>query len=89
MAITAVLAKNGNDVMSEIDLGRGPERMKILRARPVPGMGAPGEIIDDALVVACGSGAIQIVEAQRAGKTVLSGEELARGAQIRRGARFI
>src|SRR5579872_2093388 len=74
---------------SEIDFGRGAERVKILRARAVVGRGAPGEVLDDALTVACGSGAIQIVEAQRAGKTAMAGEELARGAQIAAGARFV
>jgi methionyl-tRNA formyltransferase len=74
---------------SEIDFGRGAERIKILRARVAEGGGAPGEALDDSLTVACGRGAIQIVEAQRAGKTAMSGEALARGAQISRGARFI
>ena len=74
---------------SEIDLGRGAERVKILRARVVDGAGAPGEVIDDSLTVACGRGAIHVIEAQRAGKTAMSGEALARGSHIGRGARFI
>ncbi len=74
---------------SELDFGRGAERVKFLRARVVAGEGAPGDALDDALTVACGRGAIQTVEAQRAGKTAMSGEALARGAQVVRGARFI
>jgi methionyl-tRNA formyltransferase len=74
---------------SELDFGRGAERVKVLRARVVEEQGAPGEVLDDSLTVACGHGAIQIIEAQRAGKTAMSGEALARGAQISRGARFI
>ena len=74
---------------SELDFGRGAERVKVLRARIAEGEGTPGEVLDDSLAVACGHGAIQIVEAQRAGKTAMSGEALARGAQIARGARFI
>jgi methionyl-tRNA formyltransferase len=74
---------------SELDFGRGPERVKVLRARVVEAEGAPGEVLDDSLTVACGRGAIQIIEAQRAGKIAMSGEALARGAQIARGARFI
>jgi methionyl-tRNA formyltransferase len=73
---------------SEIDFGRGTERVKILRARVVDGAGAPGEVIDDFLTVACGRGAIQVVEAQRAGKVAMTGEALARGLHIPRGARF-
>ena len=74
---------------SELDFGHGGERVKILRARVAAGEGAPGEALDDALTIACGRGAIQVVEAQRAGKTAMSGEALARGGQIARGARFI
>jgi methionyl-tRNA formyltransferase len=74
---------------SEMDFGRGPERVKILRATLGDGRGQPGDVLDDSLIVACGQGALQIIEAQRAGKTTMSGEALARGAQIGRGARFI
>ena len=74
---------------TELDFGRGAERVKVLRARVVEGEGTPGEVLDDSLAVACGRGAIQIIEAQRAGKTAMSGEALARGAQIVRGSRFI
>jgi methionyl-tRNA formyltransferase len=78
----------GPGAYCEIDFGRGVERMKILRAKLVEGAGAPGEIIDDSLTVACGHRAVQIVEAQRAGKTAMSGDALARGSQITRGARL-
>jgi methionyl-tRNA formyltransferase len=74
---------------SEMDFGRGPERVRILRAALADGRGQPGDVLDDSLVVACGQGAIRIIEAQRAGKTAMSGEALSRGAQIARGARFI
>jgi len=73
---------------TEIDSGQGIERIKIFRARVVEGSGAPGETLDDRLTIACGTGAIAVVEAQRAGRTVMSGEALARGASILRGARF-
>jgi methionyl-tRNA formyltransferase len=74
---------------SEIDLGRGNERVKMLRALCVAGHGRPGEVIDDFLSVACGKGAVQLVEAQRAGKNVMSGKDLGRFLQIPRGAQFI
>ena len=73
---------------SEFDFGRAAERVKIVRARVVEGAGAPGETLDYRLTIACGRGAIQIIEAQRAGRTAMSGEALARGAQVRPGARF-
>src|SRR5271170_2424496 len=72
----------------EIDLGHGVERIKILRAKAVEGAGEPGEALDDRLTIACGNGAIAVVEAQRQGKTTMSGQLLARGASISRGARF-
>jgi methionyl-tRNA formyltransferase len=74
---------------TEIDSGHGVERIKILRARAVAGAGEPGETLDDRLTIACGIGAIAVIEAQRAGRTAMSGEALARGASIPRGARFI
>ena len=64
------------------------DRIKILRAEIVDGSGAPGTVLSDALAIACGRGAIRIVEAQRSGKQVMSREEFQRGAQIPRGARF-
>jgi methionyl-tRNA formyltransferase len=73
---------------SEMVFGRGAERVKILRALFVEGAGTPGEVIDERLTVACGRGALRILEAQRAGKAAMSGEALARGAEIARGARF-
>ncbi len=37
-----------------IDLGRGPERLKVLRTERVEGRGEPGTTLDTALTVACG-----------------------------------
>jgi methionyl-tRNA formyltransferase len=73
---------------SEVDLGRGPERVKFLRVAVVDSAGPPGTVIDEAPTIACGIGAIRILEAQRAGKAPMSGAEFQRGAQIRPGARF-
>jgi methionyl-tRNA formyltransferase len=73
---------------SELGSERGPERVKMLRARLVDGAGEPGLVLDNALTIACGRGAIQIIEAQRAGRTLMSGEDLGRRLQIMKGARF-
>ena len=70
---------------SEIDLGRGLERVKFLRVAAVEGSGAPGTSSTKRRPIACGDGAIRILEAQRAGKTAMSGEEFQRGAQIEAG----
>jgi methionyl-tRNA formyltransferase len=74
---------------SGIDLGRGVERVKILRVAAVEVAGPAGTVIDEAPTIACGRGAIRILEAQRAGKTAMSGEDFQRGAQIARGAKFV
>ncbi|MEX6507085.1 methionyl-tRNA formyltransferase [Jiella sp. M17.18] len=62
-----------------------PERVKILRATAEPGSGAPGTALDDALLVACGSGAVRLLELQRAGGKRLDSETLLRGAAVPKG----
>jgi methionyl-tRNA formyltransferase len=66
----------------EADLGKGFERLKILRAHLADGAGAPGAVLDDALTIACGEGAIQIMEIQRAGKEPMAAAEFLRGARL-------
>lgn len=55
-------------------------RVKILRAQLCDGTGLCGTILADDLVVACGQGAIKILEAQRAGKGPMNGADFARGS---------
>ncbi len=66
----------------EADFGHGPERVKALRARIVEGSGAPGALLDDQLGVACGDGAVRLLELQRAGKSVMRADEFLRGARV-------
>jgi methionyl-tRNA formyltransferase len=61
------------------------ERLKILYAEPVSGKGAPGEMLDDALTVACGDGALKLVRLQRAGKSAMMADELLRGFALSKG----
>ncbi len=61
------------------------ERLKILYAEPVEGHGAPGEILDDRLTVACGEGALRLTRLQRAGKSAMTADELLRGFTMPRG----
>jgi methionyl-tRNA formyltransferase len=61
------------------DLGRGEERVKVLRSTLVEGSGTPGAVLDDALTVACGSGAVRLVDLQRAGKKPAKAAEFLRG----------
>jgi methionyl-tRNA formyltransferase len=73
----------------EADLGKGMERIKVLRARPCDGAGRPGEVLDDALAIACGVGALRLLEVQRAGKAPMKAEEFLRGARLARGAQLV
>ena len=64
------------------------ERLKLLEAEVTVGSGEPGEILDDALTIACGSGAVRILVAQRAGKGAQPTSELLRGYALGPGARL-
>lgn len=70
------------------DLGKGPERVKILRTRLEAGHGAPGTLLDDEGLVACGEGAVRLLQVQRAGKAAMSAGEMLRGARLGAGARL-
>ncbi len=64
------------------------ERLKILYAEPVSGKGAPGEILDDALTIACGEGALRLLRVQRAGRGPMEAQELLRGFVLAKGTRL-
>jgi len=63
-------------------------RVKILRCAMADGSGAPGEVLDDQLTIACKQGAIRILELQRAGKQPMKADEFLRGTPVKAGARF-
>ncbi len=55
------------------------ERVKLLGSRLAEGQGAPGEVLDEALRVACGAGAVQVTRLQRAGRGAQAAEDVLRG----------
>ena len=57
-------------------------RYKVLASEIIDAAGVPGEVLDDALTIACGSGAIRPTLIQRAGKPAMPTEELLRGNPI-------
>jgi methionyl-tRNA formyltransferase len=57
----------------------GPVRIKVLMSRVSSGSGAAGQILDDALRIACGDGAVELLRVQRAGKAAQTAEEMLRG----------
>jgi methionyl-tRNA formyltransferase len=56
----------------------GDERLKLLRSRLAQGAGAAGQVLHG-MTIACGSGAVEITEAQREGKRPTSATDLLRG----------
>jgi len=65
------------------------ERMKLLNCEPVTGQGAAGEVLDDALTIACGSGALRITRLQRPGKAAMDAREVLRGFPLPRGTKLV
>ena len=63
-------------------------RVKVLRCAMADGSGAPGDVLDDHLAVACKQGAIRILELQRAGRQPMKAEEFLRGTPLKPGAHF-
>jgi methionyl-tRNA formyltransferase len=66
----------------------GDARLKILRVRVVSGGGVPATVIAAPFVVACGDGAVEIIELQRAGRGVQGVDEFRRGFPVAVGARL-
>jgi methionyl-tRNA formyltransferase len=63
-------------------------RIKILRCEPAKGTGVPGDVLDDRLTIACGDGAIRILELQRAGKAPMKAADFLRGTPLKPPARL-
>jgi len=57
------------------------ERVKVLRARAVAGAGAAGEVLGG-FTVACGEGALEVLEAQREGKRAMPVAEILKGTVL-------
>ena len=72
----------------EADLGKGPERLRLLRSERSEGSGLPGTLLDVSGTVACGTGAVRLVTVQRAGKGPMPFADFARGARLEAGARL-
>ncbi len=73
------------------------ERLKVLYAEPVldlsaafggGGSGAPGTALNDALTIACGSGALKLLKVQRAGGKAMDADALLKGFAVPRGTQL-
>lgn len=58
------------------------QRIKLLASTLTDGQGKPGEILDDTLSVACGTGAVRLLRLQRAGKGAQDAETFLRGMAL-------
>ena len=66
----------------EVDSDEGPVRIKALMSGLAQGSGPVGTVLDDALTVACGDGAVRLERVQRPGKAAQSAEDMLRGFAI-------
>ena len=61
------------------------ERVKVLRGAVAAGSGAPGTVLDEALTVACGAGAVRVERLQREGKRAADAADFLRGRPVAEG----
>jgi methionyl-tRNA formyltransferase len=73
----------------ELATEKGPVRVKALLSRVEDGEGRPGEVLDTALLVATGSGAVRLLRVQREGKGAQDAEVFLRGTPVNPGTRFL
>lgn len=73
---------------SKVVIGNEAENIKLFRAEATTGTGSPGMLLSEDMRIACGAGAIRVLQGQRSGKTVMSGRELMRGTTLAPGAIF-
>jgi len=71
----------------EMNTGGKAERIRVLAAAVVPGEGVPGTLLDDAMTIACGQGAIRVQQLQRAGKQPMATSDFLRGVRLTPGTR--
>jgi methionyl-tRNA formyltransferase len=71
-----------------LETGRGPERVKVLRTALADGFGPAGTLLDPQGTVACGEGAVRLMQVQPAGKQAMTGEEFWRGRRLPVGTRL-
>ncbi|WOC16701.1 methionyl-tRNA formyltransferase [Pseudochrobactrum sp. MP213Fo] len=69
----------------EVEVNGAQERVKILRSQRVDGSGKPGEVLDGALHVACGEGAVALTLVQKAGGKPVSATEFCNGVKLATG----
>jgi methionyl-tRNA formyltransferase len=64
------------------------ERVKVLRTQVAEGKGAPGTVLDAALTIACGVGAVRVLKVQRSARKPMTAGEFLRGFPLAAGSRL-
>ncbi len=64
---------------------KGPVRVKALLSKVEDADGAPGAVLDDELLIACGEGAVRLLKAQREGKGAQDADVFLRGFPLAAG----
>ncbi|MBW6398038.1 methionyl-tRNA formyltransferase [Roseomonas sp. HJA6] len=64
------------------------EQIRVLAARVEAGSGAPGTALDDAALVACGTGALRLARLQRPGRAAMDADAFLRGFALPRGTQL-
>jgi methionyl-tRNA formyltransferase len=62
--------------------------LKVLASVVDRGSGAPGTVLDDGLLVACGEGALRLTRVQLAGRAAMDTDAFLRGHPLAAGVRF-
>ena len=63
-------------------------RVKVLKAEVAEGSGTPGTVLDEALRIACGEGAVRLLVLQREGKSATDASAFLRGLAVAQGTRL-
>lgn len=72
----------------EMEIGGKPERVKVLATEMASGMGEAGSVLDDALTIACASGAVRLLRLQKAGGKPMLAADFLRGTPVSVGTRL-
>nr|WP_250809282.1 methionyl-tRNA formyltransferase [Neorhizobium tomejilense] len=72
----------------EAEINGRLERVKVLLSEVGEGQGEPGTVLDEALTLACGAGAVRFLKLQKAGGKPLAAAEFLRGTPLGPGTRL-
>jgi methionyl-tRNA formyltransferase len=70
------------------ELGEKAERVKVLRCVLADGSGESGAVLDDRLTIACQSGAVRLIEVQKAGGKPMAAQDFLRGVKLEEGMKL-